>query len=134
MLFVYSRNTWYFMRKKPLETVISSKSQEFHKKIYVYIYTYLAGTLVYLTAVESYSHFFTLINMITCSIQYIQTNGRLKRLKKSSEGETKTLGNFDSSYCTLLLKTSPKFILSTHLWWEKKRYIYLIYIFKLRRF
>ena len=73
--------------------------------------------LVCLTTVESYSHFCTLINLIIiiCSIQYTQTNGRLRRLKKSSEGETKTLGNFDCSYCTLLLKTSPKFILSTPL-------------------
>ena len=29
------------------------------------IHTYLAGNLVYLTTVKSYSHFFTLINLIT---------------------------------------------------------------------
>ena len=109
--------------------------------------------LVYLTTVESYSHFCTLINLIIiiCSIQYIQTNGRLRRLKKSSEGETKTLGNFDSSYCTLLLETSPLIhSVNTSLMRKEKVYIYIfnmyfqiktllkttvyIFIFILRRF
>ena len=109
--------------------------------------------LVYLTTVESYSHFCTLINLIIiiCSIQYIQTNGRLRRLKKSSEGETKTLGNFDSSYCTLLLETSPLIhSANTSLMRKEKVYIYIfnmyfqiktllkttvyIFIFILRRF
>ena len=92
--------------------------------------------LVYLTTVESYSHFCTLINLIIiiCSIQYIQTNGRLRRLKKSSEGETKTLGNFDSSYCTLLLKTSPLIhSVNTSLMKKEKVYIFNIY-FQIKTF
>ena len=87
----------------------------------------------FLTTVESYSHFCTLINLmiIICSTQYIQTNGRLRRLKKSSEGETKTLGNFDSSYCTLLLETSPLIhSANTSLMTKEKVYIYIyIYIY-----
>ena len=89
--------------------------------------------LVCLITVESYSHFCTLINLIIiiCSIQYIQTNGRLRRLKKSSEGETKTLGNFDSSYCTLLLETSPLIhSANTSLMRKEKVYIY-IYLFNI---
>ena len=83
-------------------------------------------------AIESYSHFFTLINLITCSLQYIQTNGHLKRLKKSSE--TKTLGNFDSSYCTLLLKTSPLIhSVNTSLMKKEKVYIFNIY-FQIKTF
>ena len=121
----------YYVFHHVFHRALNYFEQETSKDYYFMIYSIIhvfSWKLVYLTTVESYSHqFCTLINLILiiCSIQYIQTNGRLRRLKKSSEGETKTLGNFDSSYCTLLLKTSPKFILSTPLWWEKKRYIYI---------
>ena len=102
-------------------------SKDYQFMIYSIIHVF-SWKLVYLTTVESYSHFCTLINLIIiiCSIQYIQTNGRLRRLKKSSEGETKTLGNFDSSYCTLLLETSPLIhSVNTSLMRKEKVYIYI---------
>ena len=52
-------------------------------------YTYLGGKVVYLTTVESYSHFFILINSITW------LSNTLKKwaleVENFCEGETKTL-------------------------------------------
>ena len=54
--------------------------------------------------------------------------------KKIVQRWNRDFGNFDSSYCTLLLKNCPSTYFVNNSLIRRERYIYLIYIFKLQSF
>ena len=71
-------------------------------------------------------------------IWQLDLNNTLKQMaleeKKIVQRWNEDFGNFDSSYCTLLLKNCPfTYFVNTSLI-RKERYIYLIYVFKLQSF
>ena len=54
--------------------------------------------------------------------------------KKNVQRWNRDFGNFDNSYCTLLLKNCPSTYFVNNSLIRRERYIYLIYIFKLQSF
>ena len=86
--------------------------------------------LVYLTTVESYSHFCTLINLIIiiCSIQYIQTNGRLRRLKNRAKGKQR-LWEILTAAIVLSFWKLPLNSFCQHLFDEKRKGIYIFNLY-----
>ena len=54
--------------------------------------------------------------------------------KKIVQRWNRDFGNFDSSYCILLLKNCPSTYFVNNSLIRRERYIYLIYIFKLQSF
>ena len=71
-------------------------------------------------------------------IWQLDLNNTLKQMaleaKKNVQRWNRDFGNFDSSYCTLLLKNCPSTYFVNNSLIRRERYIYLIYIFKLQSF